>query len=186
MRLDGAVDDLGCVTGRFQPPHLSHLELFEAVLARHRRLVVAITNPDPWSRRPDPAHATRHEASSNPFTFHERLRLVEAALGGAGVARTRYDVVPFPLDEPGRWPHYVPPTAVHYLRVRSPWEARKADRLRAGGVRVVELAPDGGERSATDIRGALRAGRDDWRTQVPPAVAALVDELLGAQPLAER
>ena len=37
---------LGCVTGRFQPVHEQHLELFGIALAECAHQIVAVTNPD--------------------------------------------------------------------------------------------------------------------------------------------
>src|ERR1700758_3300621 len=97
---------LSCVTGRFQPVHRQHLELFLEALATSDRLIVAITNPDPGARQPRAESAHRHLPESNPFTFWERLRMVRAALAGAGVTDDSVDVVPFPLHRPEVWPHY--------------------------------------------------------------------------------
>ena len=41
---------LACVTGRFQPVHHQHLDLFEIALREAGYLIVAVTNPEP--RRP--------------------------------------------------------------------------------------------------------------------------------------
>lgn len=177
---------LSCVTGRFQPPHRQHLDLLLLALRRADRLVVAVTNPDTADRARAPESGHRHLAEANPFTFYERLRLVTAALCAAGVRRERFDVVPFPLTAPALWPHYVPLAATHLVRVFSPWERAKAERLRAGGYDVVVLDGVSDQRLAgSDIRAAMVAGRP-WREHVPEPVADLVEQMLRERTLDER
>ena len=175
----------GCVTGRFQPLHLGHLELFLRVLQRHERLIVGITNPDASARRLVDAHASRHLRSENPFTYYERLCFVGAALTSAGVRPEVYDIVPFPLHQPELWFDYVPPGTRQYVRVYSAWEASKAGSMREHGFPVVVV--EGAEKAheATVIRHALRHGLA-WRESVPPGVAELVDRFLAARSLDQR
>jgi cytidyltransferase-like protein len=175
----------GCVTGRFQPLHLGHLDLFLRVLAQRQHLIVGITNPDPSARQRVDANVRRHLQSENPFTYYERARMVGAALDSAGVAPHAHDVVPFPLHRPEVWFDYVPPGSVQYVRVYSDWERSKARSLREHGYEVVVL--DGGdkEHEATAIRHALRTG-GAWRGSVPQGVAELVDRFLRERPLDQR
>lgn len=180
----GSSFELACVTGRFQPLHLDHLELMLLARAGSRHLVVGITNPDPRGRAPDERSAHRHLASANPFTYRERLRMVESALRAGGVAAEDFDVVPFPLDAPEVWHHYVPREAVQFVRALGPWERAKAERLAAAGYVVRSLSPPVGTvRSGTAVRTALSAGADSWRAEVPAAVATLVEGFLRQFPL---
>lgn len=177
---------LSCVTGRFQPVHLQHLELFLEALARSERLIVAITNPDPGTREERAESAHRHLPEANPFTYYERLRLVRAALSGAGVADASVDVVPFPIHHPAAWPHYVPLIAAQLVRVYSPWEEAKARELEAAGYPVRVLPGDERSRlSGTEVRRALREG-GPWRGMLPGAVVPLVERFVAERPLAER
>ena len=182
----GGSDATGCVTGRFQPLHLDHLELLLYVLERHDRLVVAITNPDPARRTPEVANPARHLPESNPFTYWERLRFVRVALAEAGVEDHRIDVVPFPMDRPAEGFAYAPAGAVQYVRIYSPWEREKIERLRAAGWRVAVVdAPPRKALAGTDVREALRAG-GEWREALPAAVARLVEAFLAERPLCDR
>jgi nicotinamide mononucleotide adenylyltransferase len=161
--------ELSCVTGRFQPVHDQHLELFEIALAESAHLVVAVTNPDSGSLFESAASTHRHRPTDNPFTYFERVRLLDAALTGAGL-RDRTTIVPFDLGAPARWPEYVPLAARHFVRVYSEWEATKARLLKDAGYEVVVLDGDmEGRRSGSDIRACLRAG-GDWEPLVPPAL----------------
>lgn len=178
--------DIGCVTGRLQPMHLDHLDLFRIVLADHDRVVVAITNPDPGARQEHAEHAFRHLPEDNPFTFYERQAFVRAALIADGVPPARFEIVPFPLHSPDLVGHYVPFGATQYVRTYGSWEDGKAEMLRAYGYPVTVLQGNGSaRRSGRDVRAALRSG-GEWRHLVPKAVAAAVSQALDARGMAAR
>lgn len=168
---------LAAVTGRFQPVHAQHLELFALALAEHDHLVVAVTNPDLGARHVASTSAHRHTDEANPFTYFERTRLLTAALRSAGMAE-RTTVVPFDLTRPAVWPEYVPLAAVHYVRAYSAWESDKAGRLADGGYGVVVVDGDPAAKlDAATIRAAFRD--DTWPALVPPATVPVLRELLG-------
>jgi nicotinamide mononucleotide adenylyltransferase len=174
---------LACVTGRFQPVHDQHVELFGIALAECDRLVVAVTNPDPGARHEEPTSAHRHTATANPFTYYERLRLLDAALAGAGL-RERCTVVPFDLTRPAAWPHYVPLHARHFVRAYDPWERRKAALLADAGYAVTVLEGDPGRRlSGTEVRRLLAEGR---REAAAAGTGGVLAELLACRPMGER
>ena len=116
---------LAAVTGRFQPVHDQHLELFAQALADHDHLVVAVTNPDSGARREEATSAHRHTDAANPFTYFERLRLLHAALDGAGLAGAP-SVVPFDLTRPSCGRSTSRCGAHHFVRAYSAWEKDKA------------------------------------------------------------
>lgn len=170
---------LAAVTGRFQPVHDQHLELFALALAEHDHLVVAVTNPDTGARHAAATSAHRHTDDANPFTFYERARLLAAALAGAGLA-DRTTVVPFDLTRPHLWAEYVPRTAVQYVRAYSPWEKDKAGRLADGGYAVVVVDGDpAAKRDAADIRARFADGT--WTGLVPAATVPVLATLLAAR-----
>jgi nicotinamide mononucleotide adenylyltransferase len=171
---------LGCVTGRFQPVHDQHLELFAHVLARCAHLVVAVTNPDTGARHEEATSAHRHTAEANPFTYFERVRLLTAALDGAAMRAT---IVPFDLTRPHVWHQYVPGYARQFVRAYSTWERQKAELL-AAHYAVTVLDGDLGTRiSASEVRRDLAEGRFGG---VPAGAVPVLDELLAARPLHER
>ncbi len=180
---------LACVTGRFQPVHAQHLELFALALGECDHLVVAVTNPDTSARHEAATSAHRHTPGANPFTYFERVRLLTVALRAAGLAE-RATVVPFDLTRPELWPQYVPHEARQFVRAYSAWEKEKAARLTEGGYEVVVL--DGnptGKLDATDIRGLLAEAdspEEAWVGSVPPATVPLLRELLADRPMGER
>ena len=176
--------ELGMIHGRFQPFHNGHLAYLAAAATRCETLFVGITNPDRTHLRPEPEDPARHLPESNPFTYTERLLMIAGAAAEAGAGPVH--VIPFPVTEPDLWPDYVPPGAVHYLRLFSPWGSAKLERLRGAGhaVEVLE-APEGKVVSGERVRAAMRAG-GDWRGLVPPAVARVIDALPPHRALAPR
>ncbi|WP_243653505.1 adenylyltransferase/cytidyltransferase family protein [Pseudonocardia endophytica] len=164
------------MTGRFQPVHVQHMELFGTALREADHLIVAVTNPDHSARHEESTSDHRHTDGANPFVYFERLRLLEAALDGAGFAG-RASVVPFDLTRPHVWPEYVPLHARQFVRVYDAWEREKADRLAGAGYTVTVLDGDPDSRvSASDIRAALASGTG-WEAFVPPATVPLLREL---------
>lgn len=164
---------LACVTGRFQPVHVQHVELFEIALRAADHLVIAVTNPDHTARHEESTSNHRHTDGANPFGYFERLRLLEAALDGTGLSG-RASVVPFDLTRPQVWPEYVPLRARQFVRVYDAWEREKADRLAAAGYEVTVLDGDPETRvSASDIRRALASG-DAWVDRVPPTTVPVL------------
>jgi nicotinamide mononucleotide adenylyltransferase len=166
--------DIGMVHGRFQPFHRGHLEYALAAWARCRALVVGITNPDPTHVRAAAEDTDRARSEANPFPYWLRERMVRCALVEAGVPDADLAVVPFPIHEPALWEHYAPPGAVHFLRVFSSWEERKAADLRAAGYDVVVLDPQEPKRhTGTEVRRRMRSG-EPWAHLVPPASASVL------------
>ena len=170
---------LACVTGRFQPVHRQHLELFEIALRDADHLVVAVTNPDPGARHEEATSQHRHRASANPFTYFERAWLLAMALAERGLTG-RSTVVPFDLTRPQHWHEYVPRAARQVVRAYSDWERHKARLLADGGYEVQLLDGDPvGHVSASEIRRRFAAG-EAWEELVAPASVPLLRELLAA------
>lgn len=167
------------VHGRFQPFHLEHRAYVEWAVddADPDEVLVGITNADPSHVRPEDADPDRDAPVNNPFAYHERHRMVTAALDDRFDADVR--VLPFPINRPGLWDEYAPRDVVHYVNVLEPWHEVKAERLQDAGRTVVTKR---GERtvSGTDIRRRMAAG-DEWRHLVPDAVATYIDRVDGEQ-----
>jgi cytidyltransferase-like protein len=160
------------IHGRFQPFHLGHLEYLRGAAGRSDEVWVGITNPDPTRIKEEPSDPLRHLPESNPYTYAERLLMVEETAADEGIV---VHVIPFPVNEPELWDAYVPSDVTQYIRLFSDWGGTKLDRLRAAGYEVVVL-DEGVEKqiSGVTVRAALRDG-DDWRTLVPPGVARVLD-----------
>jgi cytidyltransferase-like protein len=165
---------LGMIHGRFQPFHNGHLEYLHLARERCQTLIIGITNPDPLQTAEEETSEHRHLDGANPFTFIERQMMIREVLFDEGVSLDRIIFIPFPVNLPDRWRYYVPAGAVQYIRVFSPWEQAKVDRLRAFGYRVEILQP-GVEKlvEASEVRRRLAAG-EDWQELVPPGVARTI------------
>lgn len=149
------------VTGRFQPFHAGHLDLVRIALGEAERVIIGITNPDPgsWREHSDSAH--RHRPEANPFTFYERMSMINTTLAEEGID-SRCEIVAFPLDRPDVWGHYIPLSAVQFVRAFSEWERSKADLLASGGYAVRLIDGDSTQEvRASSIRAAAREGRLD-------------------------
>ena len=162
------------IHGRFQPFHNGHLEYLHGAAARSDTVFVGITNPDPRRVREEPSDPLRHLPESNPFTYTERLLMIEAVAEDEGIP---VHVIPFPVNEPELWPAYVPEGVTQYLRLFSEWGGTKLDRMREAGYEVVIL-DEGVEKqiSGRDVRDAMREGRE-WETLVPAGVARVIHSL---------
>ena len=159
------------IHGRFQPFHNGHLEYLRGAAARSARVFVGITNPDPRRVKEEPSDPLRHLPESNPFTYTERLLMIEAVAVDEGIP---VHVIPFPVNEPELWPAYVPDGVTQFLRLFSDWGGTKLERMREAGYEVVIL-DEGVEKeiSGREVREAMRAG-DDWESLVPRAVARVI------------
>jgi cytidyltransferase-like protein len=162
------------IHGRFQPFHNGHLEYLRGAVAHSEEVFVGITNPDPQRVKEEASDPLRHLPESNPFSYVERLLMVEAVAEDEGI---RVHVIPFPVNEPALWHAYVPAGVTQYLRLFSDWGGTKLDRMRDAGYDVVVL-DEGAEKeiSGADVRGALRSG-GDWESLVPPGVARVIRSL---------
>ena len=167
----------GMVHGRFQPFHNGHLEYLRGAAERCDEVFVGITNPDPTRILAEPSDPLRHLPESNPWTYTDRLLMVEAAAIDLGLELARVHVIPFPVNEPELWRAYVPDGVTQFLRLFSEWGGTKLERFRDAGYEVVVL-DEGVEKevSGADVRAALREG-GDWESLVPPGVARVIREL---------
>jgi nicotinamide-nucleotide adenylyltransferase len=165
------------IHGRFQPFHNGHLQYLRGAAERSDEVFVGITNPDPGRIRFEPSDPERHLRESNPYSYVERLLMVEAAASDLGLDAAALHVIPFPVNEPELWPAYVPEGVTQYLRLFSEWGGTKFERLREAGYEVIVL--DEGARkeiSGVEVRAAIRAG-EGWETLVPRGVARVIRSL---------
>ena len=174
---------LGHVHGRFQPFHDEHLSYAAWAADECDRLVVGITNADPSHVTEETADPKRHEPQHNPFRYHERHRMIRAAVGAADFG-VPVEIMPFPINRPDLWDDYAPTDAHHYVNVLEDWHEVKADRLREHDRTVVTKQ---GTRtvSGTDIRERMADGRD-WTDDVPAAVADVIRDVDGVERVRRR
>lgn len=171
----------GMIHGRFQPFHMEHLRYFRLAWERSEKVIVGITNPDPSTVVQDSLNEHRHFPEENPFTFIERVIMIQETLQEEGIAMDRVHIVPFPIHHPERWPHYVLEGTAMFVVAYSPWERQKAERIREAGYDVVIVESFEKKISGQQVRGLMADG-DDWESLVPPAVARFIKAKLKGGP----
>lgn len=168
---------IGAVHGRFQPFHRGHLEYVQAALLQTTHLYIGVTNYSPSGvDTRSPQH--RYAAGDNPFTYWERARIIHAALDGEGVSRSRYTVVPFPIDAPERISQFVPPGAVMFTTIYERWNIEKIRRLAKHGYPVCVLwRRRHKEFEGKVVRQALRRTSNSFNGMVAPSSVSVIKEL---------
>ncbi len=169
--------DTGVIHGRFQILHNDHLAYLLAGKERCRTLVVGITNPDPMLTDKEDISPERDKPISNPLTYFERQLLVRAVLHEHGVNSDEFIVVPFPINFPDMYKHYVPMDALFFLTIYDDWGKKKRDYFQSLGLnthvlREVPLEKKG--ISATDIRERMMNDKP-WEHLVPQSVVSLLN-----------
>ncbi len=167
---------VGVVHGRFQILHNDHLEYILAGKVRCKRLVVGITNPDPFLTREDEADRNRSSRMANPLSYYERMLMAEAALLEAGIPHADFVITPLPINIPDLYQCYVPLNAMFFLTIYDAWGRSKKERFQSMGLRTCVLweRPEQEKKlTGTEIRRRI-VQDESWEEMLPPAVAALV------------
>ena len=169
-------DITGVIHGRFQVFHNDHLIYVMAGKNRCRHLVVGITNPDPSLSKEDSSDPQRNLAINNPLTYFERYCLVNEVLTAAGLGMRDFSIVPFPVNLPDLYQHYLPLDSTFYLTIYDEWGERKLEMFKALGLRTEVLwarPPEEKGLRASDIRWKMSEG-EPWEHLVPEAAAQLM------------
>ena len=171
--------EVGIAHGRFQIVHYDHLKYVMAAKAKCEHLVVGITNPDPSLTRDDKSDPARSTTEANPLTYYERYRMLKAALLEQGLSADNFVVVPFPINFPDLYKHYVPLDATFFLTIYDAWGEKKLEMFESLGLKTEVLwrkpLSEKGITS-TDIRHRIISG-EPWKQLVPYSVARLLEEL---------
>lgn len=161
----------GILIGRFQPPHLGHIEIIKQILEEVDELIVGIGS------------AQASHTLENPFTAGERILMLSKALAEAGVDLSRVHLIPIPdVNNHAVWVSHVtslsPPFAVVY----------------SGNPLVKRLFKEAGfkvktpplfkrkEYWGTEIRDRMIKG-EEWKNLVPRAVAEVMKEIKAVERL---
>ncbi len=172
--------DVGCVHGRFQPPHKGHLEYVLAAKARCTFLWIGISRPMPGAGSMCEHAPHRTEAMANPLSYDERIELITAMLKAHGVPATEFACMPFPIDQPKELVRLVPRELTCFVTIYDQWNREKVRLLRDLGYRVeilYERSIDQKIYSGTEIRASLLAADADWRRLVPEEVARILIDM---------
>jgi len=168
----------GVIHGRFQVMHNDHLKYLMAGKRLCRHLVVGITNPDPFLTRAENADSERDNPMANPLTYYERYVLINTALGAAGLTPDQFSVVPFPINFPELYRHYVPVDAVFFLTIYDDWGKQKLSYFQAQGLKthvLWEVPRTEKGISASEVR-ALMIRQLPWEHLVPQSVSQLMKD----------
>jgi cytidyltransferase-like protein len=169
---------VGVIHGRFQPPHLGHMEYLLEGKNRCKFLYVGIANPDPSLTASDPTNPLRSLPMANPFTYYERLAMLRDALLAEGIPRDEFEIVPFPINYPNRLKYYVPLNSKFFVTIYDDWGWQKMKSLQSLGVEVDimwERSMSTRITSGTEIR-RLIAANQAWKHLVPDAVVQIIQK----------
>lgn len=164
---------VGCVHGRFQPPHRNHKEYILTAKARCDVLFIGITQPDIRQLSNCQADPHRSETSNNPLTFNERAECLRRMLSVEKYIEGRdYVIVPFDIDRPDTFQKYIPNTWMQYTTLIDEWNVEKKARLEELGYDVQVLYDRRGQDriSGTKIRYLAKIDDDAYREMVTPEV----------------
>ncbi|MBN1547625.1 MAG: nicotinate-nucleotide adenylyltransferase [Syntrophaceae bacterium] len=167
---------MGVIHGRFQILHNDHLRYLLAGKALCEHLVVGITNPDPSLTRNDPADPNRSTREANPLSYFERCTLIKETLLAAGIDCRHFTIVPFPINLPELYFHYVPREAIFFVSIYDDWGRKKRDIFESLGLKthvLWEVTLEEKGISGSDIRTAMIMNQP-WEHLVPPTAAALI------------
>jgi len=168
----------GSVHGRFQPFHNEHLEYALAAKRQCEFLWIGITKYDITPSEFTPLGRPRERPENNPLTYFERVSIIAEALIEAGVERSLFAFVPFPIETPRRLSEFMPTSVPCFTTVCEDWNREKITILRGYGYTVNVLW----ERtkklvSGGQIREDIINGGTAWRPMVPGATARGLDRL---------
>lgn len=167
------INKVATVHGRFQPPHLDHLEYIEAALNKTSHLIVGITQPDAAQLIDCPEDPHRAESASNPLSYEERCEAIRRMLLSKSISENRFSFVRFPIEQPVNLEKSIALGTVCYTTIRDEWNVIKIERLRSLGYDVRVLWDKRGEPGiqGKEIRRMIRAGDIKWKSFVHQAVA---------------
>jgi cytidyltransferase-like protein len=163
------------IIGRFQPFHWGHLEYLLAAAELSPNLIVGITNPYAESHYVHSSNVSRSTPSSNPFTFEERQRMIEASVLRLGTRLTfrkcdfrSRDLLVASLGT----------VDIVAVTIYDEWGQHRKALLEEAGYRVSTLW----ERkykitSGTAVRELIREGVE-WQHLTPPGCADVIKAVL--------
>jgi len=115
------------------------------------------SNPDPLLITQEPADLSRSQPAANPLSYYERYLMLQNALSEEGLGITDYSLVPFPINLPELYKHYVPLGGTFFLTIYDDWGRRKLELFQSLGESWEHLVPEGtaGLMKKWDIPGRL-------------------------------
>lgn len=178
------------IHGRFQPFHNGHLAYAQAALARSQRIYVGLTRVLTEGGIGGDVAPHRLKSDSNPFSYFERAEIIRAALNGAGIPDDRFEIGPFPIENPARLGEFWPIDLPCLTTVVDQWNEEKIRVLESAGytVEIVQQGAWRGEKyaSGTIIRQLIRNGDDSWSNFVSTGAVEVVRRFAAQRQMASR
>ena len=171
---------LVAVCGKFQPFHNEHFQYVLQAFDEGHHVIIGITNPDPKMTRHEDADPARSMPESNPFTYYERYKMITNCLAEQGVDRSLFDIVPFPLNIPEVWHHYIPRTAVFLVTLYGDdhWLEIRQEKLQSAGLSVKVLwSKESKGVTGNEVRDLINQGMQ-WEHLVPSGTTKVVKDVL--------
>lgn len=159
------------IIGRFQPPHLGHMEVFKQVLKEADELIIVVGS------------AQESHAIENPFTAGERILMLSRSLADGGVDLSKVHLIPIPdVNNNATW-------VSHVVSLSPPFHV-----VYSGNPLVRRLFKENGfetrtqpmfkrkEYWGTEIRDRMVKGKN-WEKLVPKAVIEVMREIKAVERL---
>lgn len=162
----------GVVYGRFQIPHLKHIEYILAAKMRCQKLYIGITFPDDLYVSDEEGPNYRGKRTANPLTYIERYEMIRDSLLEFKVPRESFEIIPFPIDRPNYLMQYVPKDAVCYMSICDDWTAKNERMFQRMGLKTEVLwRREEQEKGVTGsiVRQKIK-DREEWKHLVPKSV----------------
>lgn len=163
--------DQACVHGRFQPPHLGHLEYILAAKEKCRFLWIGITQFNIRDLKKTNTASHRGFSECNPLTYWERQTALTIMLEACHISRDHFGFIPFPIETPDLIPDFLNMNIPCITTVYDKWNAEKISTLKDLGYCVEVLwTREKKVYEGADVREKIRNNDELWKVLVHPAV----------------
>jgi nicotinamide-nucleotide adenylyltransferase len=161
----------GIIIGRFQPPHLGHLEVFKRILREVDELIVGVGS------------AQASHTIENPFTAGERVLMIMRAMSEAKVDLARAHIIPIPdVNNHAIWVSHIvslsPPFEVSYSGNPLVRRLFKESGFKTRAPPMIKRKEYWGK----EIRDRMVNG-ENWEGLVPKAVVEVMKEIKAVERL---
>ena len=150
--------------GRFQPVHNGHADALKQILGKEENVLIAVGS------------AQNGQTSMNPFSYEERLQMLEKALGWLKIDQSRYKILPAKdINDDAKWVGHLEQILPCFEKVYTGSPLTKKLFLADGKYEVCDLKFRVNV-SATDIRKLMRE-KKSFENLVPPPVFTILKKL---------
>ena len=152
----------GLILGRFQPLHMGHLSLFEAVIDEGYELLICIGS------------SNQKRTDNNPYTSLERTKMIKSVLSNYDC---KYDIYEIPdINNNELYVKHLESMVPEFNLVYSGNTLVKTLFENAGYSVIIPNLINRVAWQGASIRQAMKDG-DDWEMDVPADVANIISEI---------